>query len=319
MFKFKNDLRQSPRRWVLLYSAVALTTAIMLLGLWLYQPDLSRKYLEAKYAGPPSRFMRVNGLRVHYRDQGRGPAVVLLHGLASSLHAWDGWTRVLDKRFRVVRMDLPAFGLTGPNPARDYSYAAYDAFLTAFLDKLGIETCALAGNSLGGGIAWAYAWRHPKRVSKLILVDPAGLPTGKPLPLFMRAARLPLLRELLRRMALRGLVRTSLQEAYADPAKVTPALVDRYYELILGPGVRGAVVDLVQNRFPDQAEKLALIKAPTLIMWGEKDPWMPAAQARIFARQIPRSRVILYPGVGHAPMEETPVRTAEDALKFLEQ
>ena len=136
---------------VLLTVLLAALVLVAGLGWWLYQPDLPLSYLKDKYAGPESRFLALDGMQVHYRDQGQGQAVVLVHGTASSLHTWEEWARGLKTNYRVVRMDLPAFGLTGPNRANDYSLEAYDAFLVSFLDKLGIERCHLAGNSPGRG------------------------------------------------------------------------------------------------------------------------------------------------------------------------
>lgn len=296
---------------------LVLAAALVALGFWLYQPDLSQSYLEDKYASKDSRFVQVAGMRVHYRDQGQGPVLVLLHGTASSLHTWDGWTKELVRDFRVVRMDLPGFGLTGPSPRRDYSIKAYGAFVAAFLDKLSIKACHLAGNSLGGEIAWNFARQHPGRVHKLILIDPAGLPRKGPMPMVFRLARMPGLRGLLKHVGVRALVARSVRQVYGDEAKITPALVERYYELTLRPGNRQAFGDRAALDFVDNSDKLVLIKAPTLIMWGQDDIWIPAANAMVFAQRIPDDRVITYPGVGHVPMEEIPERTAEDARRFL--
>jgi alpha-beta hydrolase superfamily lysophospholipase len=119
--------------------------------------DIPPERLKAKYAGPPSKFVNIAGLKVHYRDEGQGVPLVLLHGAASSLFTWDGWTRELSTSYRVIRLDLPGFGLTGPNAAKDYSMAWHTRFLASFLDKLGVKECYLAGNSFGGHIAWMRA------------------------------------------------------------------------------------------------------------------------------------------------------------------
>ena len=138
--------------------------------------DIPLETLKARWAGGASQFVAVDGMGVHVRDEGSGPAVVLLHGTSSSLHTWDGWVERLRQGHRVVRFDLPAFGLTGPSPARDYSIDAYTAFVDHLTTRLGLQRFVLAGNSLGGGIAWAYALAHPDRVRALILVDAVGYP-----------------------------------------------------------------------------------------------------------------------------------------------
>src|SRR5206468_1092598 len=144
-----------------------------------------------------------------YRDEGSGPLVVLVHGTSSSLHTWDGWAAALRDRWRVVRVDLPGFGLTGPSPARDYRIAAYVTFVDRFLERVaGGVPCALAGNSLGGNIAWEYALAHPSRVRALVLVDSAGYPLvlGGAAPLAFRVARWPVVADLLAGLDPRRLV-----------------------------------------------------------------------------------------------------------------
>ena len=149
-----------------------------------WRGDIPLDALKARWAGGTSRFLAVDGMEVHVRDQGSGPPIVLLHGTSSSLHTWDGWAERLREGHRVVRFDLPAFGLTGPSPTRDYSIDAYVAVVDHVTTRLGLQRFVLGGNSLGGGIAWAYALAHPDRVRGLILVDALGYP--------LRAAALPI-------------------------------------------------------------------------------------------------------------------------------
>ena len=133
------------------------------------------------YTTDESRFIAVDGLRIHYRDEGSGPVLVLLHGVASSLHTWDGWVAEMKDQYRIIRLDLPAHGLTGPDPGVErYDTQYMVEKLDRFLDKLGIERLSLAGNSLGGFISWNYALQRPQRVDKLILIDSAGYPQEMP-------------------------------------------------------------------------------------------------------------------------------------------
>nr|BBJ47733.1 hypothetical protein SAVMC3_03620 [Streptomyces avermitilis] len=145
---------------------------------------------------PDSRFVVVDGLRIHYKRAGHGPALVLLHGSASSLQHFDRATDLLSESFDVIRSDLPAFGLTGPRPDRDYRVPAYAATVTGFLEALGVPCYALAGNSLGGNIAWNVALDHPERLTGLVLVNATGYPE-KTVPAGMRLTRNPLVRPLL--------------------------------------------------------------------------------------------------------------------------
>jgi pimeloyl-ACP methyl ester carboxylesterase len=253
---------------------------------------------------------------VHYRDEGTGPPLVLLHGTASSLHTWNAWTAALSAHHRTIRMDLPGFGLTGPNHSGDYSIGSYVAFLEAFRQALGLTRFALAGNSLGGQIAWSYAVAHPERVSELILVDSAGFPIEKP-ALAFTLARVPLLSALLAGMDPRHMVRKTLREAYGDPSRVTPELVERYRLLTLREGNREAFVARANAARTDRSADLSSLRVPTLVLWGREDRLIPVSHASRFVEAIPGAELVLYEKVGHVPMEEIGERSAADVERFL--
>lgn len=283
----------------------------------LYRPDLPPERLARRYASvPASRFVRVQGMDVHYRDEGTGPAVVLLHGMGGSLHTWDGWVAALRDSLRVVRLDLPGYGLTGPFPHGDYRDSAYVAFLDAFLDAVGVRQASLAGNSMGGELAWRYALAYPGRVERLVLVDAAGYPYGE-VPGFFRLLGAPGLAPVLTKLSPRWMYANNLRQVYADDAKVTDTLIDRYYLLTRRAGNRDAFLRraLVSDSFP--FARLRTLRVPTLVLWGAEDLWIPRALADTFAAYIPGARVIVYEGVGHLPMEEAPARSAADARRFL--
>ncbi|MEO0616931.1 MAG: alpha/beta fold hydrolase [Pseudomonadota bacterium] len=309
------------RRFRIRYLFAALFVALIAVVVAAYVPDRSVDEL-AEWQTPASRFIEVDGIRVHYRREGQpdGPTLVLLHGTAASLHTWDGWVDALAADFDVIRMDLPGFGLTGPHPRADYRIASYTDFVEGVADALGLQQFALAGNSLGGNIAWQFAATRPQRVSALILLDPSGLPPETPRApsLVFRLASTPVLRNVLTLFAPHALYEDSLLEVYADDSKVTPELVRRYRELSLRDGNRQAFVDrTLQFEWGDPG-RLADIAAPTLILWGAQDVWIPVEDAARFDAGIADARVIVYPDLGHVPMEEAPARTAADARAFLE-
>lgn len=297
----------------------AFAVCLIALTLLLVKGDLPLDQLEEKYAGPPSQFIEVEGMNVHFRDQGSGYPLVLLHGTAASLHTWEGWVTALSDTFRIIRPDLPAFGLTGPHPEHDYRISAYVAFLHAFLEKLNVDKFALAGNSLGGFIAWRYALRYPQQVEKLILVDASGYPEyDKPPPLVFRLAQTPLLNKALTKISLRSLVEKSLKDVYVDDSKVSAELVDRYYELSLRPGNRDAFVARANTGMSDHFEQIDQLPMPVLLMWGEQDAWVPVAHLERFAEKLGELAVVKrYPDLGHVPMEEAPAQTAADTRAFL--
>ena len=278
--------------------------------------DLPVEQLKPVFASAASRFVDIDGLSVRYRDEGKGPPLVLLHGTGSSLDTWDAWAGALSAHFRVIRMDLPGFGLTGPNEDDDYRIERYVAFLEAFRSRFGLESFALAGNSLGGQIAWSYAVAHPQEVSALVLVDPAGYRIDRPALVF-RLAKIPGLAWLLSRLDPGPMTAKTLRDAYGDQSKVTPALVERYRKLALRQGNRRAFVARAALRDEDRSADIGKVRAPTLILWGAQDRLIPVAHARRFEHAIPSARLIIYEGVGHVPMEEIGQRSALDVDAFL--
>lgn len=290
-----------------------------LLATW--APDRSVKQLSARWAQSPSQFIAVNGMQVHLRDEGpRNDAlpIVLLHGTSASLHTWDGWTDSLKDQRRVIRFDLPAFGLTGPDPHNDYSIAAYVRFVGAVMDRLGVRQFVLAGNSLGGQIAWGVALAMPDRVRQLVLVDSAGYPLqSTSIPVGFRIARTPGLRNLMEHVLPRGVVDSSVRNVYGDPSRVTRELVDRYYELTLRVGNRQALAYRLDQSLSGDEDTIRQLKLPTLILWGGSDRLIPPDNGQRFAADIPGSKLVILEGLGHVPHEEDPQRTVATVKTFL--
>lgn len=293
--------------------------AILVFIFFNYHSDIAPEKLIKKYRLPSSRFIEVKGTRVHYSIEGEGENLLLIHGTSSSLHTWQTWTDILKNHYRIIRLDLPAYGLTGPNKKHDYSEKWYDAFLTAFLDKTGVKKCHLAGNSRGGAIAWYFAARHPRRTGGLILINAAGYPYKNDISFVFWLAKNRFLGKIGSRITPRYMVKKSLKEVYYDESKITPALVDRHFNLLLRKGNREAFIARSKNQKPYSSNLIKRIKAPALIMWGAQDRWIAPENATRFKKDIPRSEVIIYPRAGHVPMEEIPRQTAQDALKFLKK
>lgn len=289
-------------------------------------PDRPVETLVARWAPAPSDFVEIKGQLVHLRDEGPrdDPApIVLLHGTSASLHTWEGWTKVLKVQRRVISFDLPGFGLTGPFAGQytpdDYRGDTYARFVIDMLDALKLPRVVLGGNSLGGEIAWRVATLAPDRVERLILVDAAGPPfTPESVPIGFMAMRLPVLGWISQHLLPRDLVADSVHDVYADPARVTPALVDRYYELTLREGNRRALnLRLNQMVIGEDAERIAQVKQPTLILWGAQDRLIPPATGQDFARRIAGSQLVVLDGLGHVPQEEDPARSLQPVKAFL--
>ena len=280
-----------------------------------YHADIPLADLKAEYAPPPSKFIMIDGVFAHYRDEGTGFPVVLIHGMSSSLHTWQGWTEILSKQYRVIRMDLPGFGLTGPNADNDYTIATYEKYIEHLLDSLGVKECYMAGNSLGGFITWNYALHHPEQVKKMILLDAAGYPLKSPPPV-VDLAKSKLLSPFFRYITPRFIVSASMKEVFGDASKITDSATERYFKLALRAGNREAFIAFVKEFVERDTVPIQHITTPTLIEWGEKDRWIPLTEAGRFHRDIKGSELITYPGVGHIPMEELPAESCADALRF---
>jgi pimeloyl-ACP methyl ester carboxylesterase len=284
-------------------------------------PDWPVETLVGRWAPPPSDFIEIKGQLVHLRDVGPRDdplPIVLIHGTGASLHTWDGWTRALKAHRRVISFDLPGFGLTGPftgaYEAGNYHGDAYARFVVDLLDALRIDRAVLAGNSLGGEVAWRTAVAVPPRVAALVLVDATGPAfTPESVPVGFVIARVPVLNRLTEWALPRELVAQSVASVYGDPSKVTPALVDRYFELTLREGNRRALGQrLSQMVIGEQAEGIA-----TLILWGGRDRLVPPAVGRQFQQLIPGSQLVVFDTLGHVPHEEDPASTVEPVKAFL--
>jgi pimeloyl-ACP methyl ester carboxylesterase len=288
-------------------------------GLWLYAPDKPRAALEAHYAQPPSEFLQVSGIRLHVRDTGPrdAPVVILLHGFGSSLLTWESWARSLSYTHRVIRYDLPGFGLTGADPTKDYMDARGAEVLGALMDRLGIQRASLVGNSMGGKLAWLFAAEYPDRVDRLVLISPDGF--ASPQFPYGKKPDVPVVAELLPYTLPTAMLRMTLEPAYGDQKRLTPDTVQRYRDMILAPGVRQAVLDRSAQVMQEPPEPvLRLVHAPTLLVWGEKDGVIPFRNAGDYLAAMPNARLLVFPDLGHVPMEEAPARSLAPVEAFLD-
>jgi pimeloyl-ACP methyl ester carboxylesterase len=297
-----------------------------------WKSDLPLESLKKRWApaSSASRFVEVRGMAVHVRDEGVRAdmqPIVLLHGTGASLHTWDGWVAELSKTRRVIRFDLPAFGLTGPHTGQwqieRYTLQNYAKFVVATLDTLGVtQPIVLGGNSLGGHIAWETADYlraiQPERIAKLILVDASGYPfESQSVPLGFRLAQNSLTAPLVENTLPRSVIESSLRNVYGDPNKITQELIDRYYELALREGNRQALVLRMSEPRALSPERIAQLKQPTLIIWGGQDRLIPPVNAERFAKDIVGSKLVMFDKLGHVPHEEDAAMTVKAVEAFL--
>jgi pimeloyl-ACP methyl ester carboxylesterase len=275
------------------------------------------------YANQASQFMPILGMKVHYRDEGiRSDSIplILLHGMSSSLNTWDSVVLFLKEERRVISLDLPGFGLTGPSPENTYNFDYYSKFIDSFTTRLQLKRFILVGNSMGGAISWNYALHDPQALAKLILIDAAGYPKkDESGSLGFKIASTPIINNLLLYATPKALVRKSLETVYFDPARVTDAQVERFHDVAIREGNRAVALQIFKGSFSTTQHKgqIDQVKTPTLILWGEKDNLISVENVNRFKQDIQGSLAEVYPNVGHVPMEEVPGKVAQSILNFV--
>lgn len=297
---------------------------IILIGVFLLPScnvDIPLAELKVKYQKVNSKFIDIDGMPVHYIIEGKLDdtlPIVLIHGTSASLHTWDTLSNLLKANKKIIRFDLPAFGLTGPNRLNQYNFNFYNQFLDQLLLKLNVTKCIVAGNSLGGSIAWNYAIASPDKVKKLILLDASGYPKkDEKGSLGFKLAAIPVLNQALKHISPISLIRKSLEDAFYNKALVNEQMVRQYHDLLLREGNRAAVLELFQHPMKPDASKIKTIIQPTLIIWGKEDQLISYNNAALFKQDIRDSRVLVLDKVGHIPMEEAPNQVAAAIFEFI--
>lgn len=284
-----------------------------------YHSGIDVEVLKEKYLYPESDFIAFEGMNIHYRKTGSGPTLFLMHGVSSSLHTWEVWQEKLSKDFTVITIDIPSFGLTGPNPQEDYSLEMYMRTIDHITSILGIDTMYIGGNSYGGYLSWNYAIHQPEKVKKVLLLDAAGYEIKGFKDLGFKLMSNSYLGFVATRFTPKFVVIKSTKNVYGNPDLLTDEVATRYYDLLLRKGNRDGFVKILQDKKDWKATEANIKKVsqPTLIIWGSDDQLIPVADAFRFNKDIVGSEIKIYDGVGHVPMEEIPNESAELAREFL--
>ena len=293
---------------VLKIIALAFIAFILLAALYLWTPDKSKAELEKTYGSPSNAYVSALGVNLHYQDTGpskNATPILFLHGFGASLQTWDTWAQALSEDYRVISVDLPGFGLTGEDPSGIYTDQRSVEVLEAFLKELKIPKVVLVGNSMGGKLAWQFTARYPNQVSKLVLISPDGY--ASPGIQYGKKPDVPAIADLYRYFFSKTFLVMNLKPAYADPNTLNDALVNRYYDLMLAPGVRGAILGRMQQTvLQDPVPSLSSIQVPTLLIWGEKDAFIPISNSNDYLKVMPNAKRVSLPNIGHLPQEEQP-------------
>lgn len=299
--------------------AIALTATLFFAALYLWTPDKSKSELEKIYSSPKNAYINALEVNIHYQDTGpsKNPIPILfLHGFGASLQTWDTWSQSLSNEYRVISVDLPGFGLTGEDPSGIYTDERSVEVLEAFLKALQISKVVLVGNSMGGKFAWQFTARYPNQVAKLVLISPDGY--ASPGIEYGKKPEIPAIAQLYRYFFSKTFLAMNLEPAYANPKTLNDDLVNRYYDLMLAPGVRGAILARMQQTvLKDPVPSLANIQVPTLLIWGEKDAFIPISNSNDYLKVMPNVKRVSLPNIGHLPQEEQPTIGLAALKEFL--
>ena len=299
--------------------AIVLTATLFFAALYLWTPDKSKSELEKIYSSPKNAYVNALGVNIHYQDTGpsKNPIPILfLHGFGASLQTWDTWSQSLSNEYRVISVDLPGFGLTGEDPSGIYTDERSVEVLEAFLKALQISKVVLVGNSMGGKFAWQFTARYPNQVAKLVLISPDGY--ASPGIEYGKKTEIPAIAQLYRYFFSKTFLAMNLEPAYANPKTLNDDLVNRYYDLMLAPGVRGAILARMQQTvLKDPVPSLTNIQVPTLLIWGEKDAFIPISNSNDYLKVMPNVKRVSLPNIGHLPQEEQPTIGLAALKEFL--
>jgi pimeloyl-ACP methyl ester carboxylesterase len=270
-------------------------------------------------------FVTVDGIQTYVVEQGPadGPPIILLHGFGGSTFSWrDNINAFAEAGYRTVAFDRPGFGLS--EKALEYSYAQSDqaAFTVHLMDALEIDQATLIGHSAGGGVIAAVAASYPERVERLVIVDGAGIGSGDggnilgsllniaPVAQWMQV----LLPEVITPERFDDL----LASAYGADFVVTDEIAAGYRRVLETPDWAAALAGMTRDGGSDLTEEqVRAITAPTLIVWGEDDTWVPRSAGEQLLELLPNAQWVSYPNIGHLPMEEVPDQFNADVLAFL--
>jgi len=304
-----------------------LLTSTLLLSIFLsfnIYLDVPRDEIEKKYVDESSKFMILkDGSRIHYKDEGNkvGKVLVLVHGFADSLFTFDYMIPELENEFRLVRMDFPAFGLTGKVPSNNYGPEAFVKVIHEVTNNLGIQKFSIIGNSLGGSAAWRYALNYPEQLEGLILIAAAGIKNeeDKERKLAPKAVNSPLTGWLFRYVMPKFMIGNILKNVFVDESLITSKNVDRFHDFLILEGSREAIISMSTSGGYKNNSKVEIrnITTPTLIIHGANDNIIPVRTHEYFLSEIVNSKALIYDGVGHIPMLEAPIRTSKDIKEFM--
>ena len=275
------------------------------------------RFHPAPLPGAPAdaTFVDVDGVHVRYREQGQGPAVVMIHGFGGSLEHWAGVAPVVAGQYRVITVDLKGFGWTS-RPEGDYSPAAQAQLVWGVLDKLGVKDVALVGHSWGASVALSMAVAHPERTRRVALYS--AYIYDEQVPSFFRWAQLGGVGELLFSLFYTERIEDRAPLAYYDERWVTQARIERVEADLARDGTTAAALAAVRgHHFAKLHDALVGFAKPVLMLWGKQDLVTPVSYGHRLAAELANADIRIYERCGHIPMVEARSQSTRDLVEFL--
>jgi pimeloyl-ACP methyl ester carboxylesterase len=293
---------------------------LALLASALFFTGCAPEFYEGPLPGAPNdaTYAKVDGVRVRYVEQGEGPAVVLVHGFASSLETWAAVIPALAKNHHVLALDLKGFGWTS-RPDGDYSPAAQAKIVAGLMDQREIKSAAIVAHSWGSSVALALALATPERATRVALYD--AWVYEEQIPTFFVWSRAPGVGEALFTLFYKERADERIALAFYDKQRfVTEKLIDDVDAALDRPGTVAAALAATRGQqFEEVQKRYRTIKTPTLLLWGREDIVTTLDVGERLVRDLPNARLITYPRCGHFPMLEAAIPSTNDLVAFLDE
>ncbi len=266
---------------------------------------------------PKSRFVEISDGKIHYVQSGRGPHLILIHGIGASLYSWRFVIPLLSSRYTVTAIDLAGFGQSFKDPSQSYDVHSQSVRVLQILDQLKIERGFLVGSSMGGAIAMWLTHQRPDRFPRVICMAPAAhpglVPKGtqylSPVARLMNPAIRPSTVSAIMKVVItrRELINSDTVQSYLAPYRQDRNAIKTFMR----------ATHILSD--PRVFEALSEIKNPILIMWGQKDRLVSRRRIDMMLKRLKRGELVIHPNVGHHPMEDDPYWTVEEFSKFFDR
>ncbi len=313
---------QVMKKWLKIAALIVLALIAIPVLVLLLRPSQLVAKADARqlFTLPTSHFIQWRGAELHYTDEGEGIPVIMVHGYGGSYRNWQKLNDSLKTQYRVIRLDLPGFGLSdlpGAGQEKIDFLKLYADYFTFMLDTLHVDSVYMIGNSMGGMMSWNATLQHPDKVKKLVLIGSAGYELEKIAQGVSKLMNVPGMGLVYSKGMPLSMSEGGARKVYADTSKINHKEVANNNKLWNREGNLEAAYRLMQShQFPDSS-RIRDIAVPTLIIWGRNDRIVPVEHAYKFQRDIKGAQLMVIDTCGHVPMIERPTETASAIRSFL--